>query len=668
MINFFSSFKLRPSPRLGEGLGVRYWQKMGLQKGQSLVEILLAMGLAAVLLPALLTGLVATREGKVQQNQRLGASALLVETEEAIRSVREKGWDNVVPTGTYHPILSGSSWSLAAGTDSPGGFTRSLIIADVLRDTSGNIVTSGGSPDPSTRQVTTSVSWDTPTTSSVTSAFYLTRYLDNLTHVETLQSEFDTGTKTGTSTSTSSGGEVLLGAGGYGNWCEPNLNLSSLDLPKSGVANAISAIEGRAFAGTGDNASGVSFANVQITNTDPPTASVLGTYDGFKTNGIFGESDYAYLATDNNTKEVEIVNLTTNPYSEAGSFNTTILGFPVNADATAVYVSGNRGYVTAGSWLYVFDLSSKFGSRPPVGFPHLLVGTGTSIVVSGNYAFVSVSGSPIEMQIIDVSNPWSIFQAGYADVNGQDGKHVFINSTATRAYLVTNASASLPEFFIIDTSSKSGSRPTISSYDANGMNPKDLAVVTGNKAIIVGSGAEEYQVLDITTESLPSRCGGLNLDTGVNGIASVLESDGDAFSYIITGDASSELKIIEGGPGGRYSTSGTFESATFPDVGYSTAFNYMSYTATVPANTTLQLQVAGADQVSSSCPSSGYVFVGPDGTSSTFFSVAGEPIPLNDDGSGYENPARCFRYKAYLTTIDTFATPVLYDVTVNYSP
>lgn len=633
-----------------------------IKKGQSLVEILLAMGLAAILLPALLTGLVTSREGKAQQSQRVATSALLKEAEDAVRSVREAGWDNIAIDGTYYPVASLSAWSLSAGSETISGYTRSVIISSVYRDASGNIVATGGTLDPSTKKVSVSVSWNAPVSSAVTSEFYLTRYLDNLTYVESTQAEFDTGTKTGTSTSSTSGGEVLLGAGGYGDWCNPNLNLTPLDLPKNGVANAISAIEGRAFAGTGENASGVSFANVQITNSDPPSASILGTYDGFKTNGIFGETDYAYLATDSNSNEVEIINLTTNPYSEAGWFNTPFS----SADATAVYVSGNRGYVTAGWWLYVFDLSSKTGARPLVGFPHFLVGNGTSIVVSGNYAFVSVSGSPIEMQIIDISNPWSIFQAGYADVNGQDGKHVFINSTATRAYLVTNASASLREFFIIDTTSKSGSRPTISSYEANGMNPKDLAVVTGNKAIIVGSGAEEYQVIDVANESSPVRCGGLNLDTGVNGIASVLESDGDAFSYIITGDASSEFKIIEGGPGGRYSTSGTFESATF-DAGYPTAFNFLTFTAFVPANTTLQLQIAGADPVSGSCPTSGYVFVGPDGTSGSFYTSEGQ-IPLNDDGSGFENPARCLRYKAYLTTSDTYATPILSDVTINYSP
>ncbi len=584
-----------------------------------------------MLLPAIFTAVMATREGRVAANQNLQSAALVREMHEAVRSVRARGWTQFAVNGVFHPQVISNQWQLALGSEVVDGLTRSIQIAD------------DGS-DQSSKKVTL-------TAGTLIEDIYLTRYLDNLIFTQTLQSEFDFGTKMGTITTNTTGGEITLGAGGYGDWCNPNLNLGSLDLPKNGVANAISAIIGRAFAGTGENASGVSFANIQIADADPPTASVLGTYDGYKTNGIFGESDYAYLATDNNSKEVEIINLTAQPYTEAGWFNTPFS----SANATSVYVSGNRGFVTAGIFLYVFDLSSKSGSRPLVGFPHLLLGTGTSIVVNGNYAFVSISGSSIEMQIIDISNPWSIFQIGYADVNGQDGKRVFVNSTATRVYLATNASASLPEFFVIDTTSKSGSRPTLGTYDANGMNPKDLAVVTGNKALLVGTGGEEYQVLDITNEAAPVRCGGLNLDTGVNGIASVLEPDGDAFSYIISGDSGSEFKIIEGGPGGRYTSSGTYTSASF-NPGYSTSFNRLSFSGSIPADTDLKAQIA----VSTDCQN--FSYIGPDGTSGTFYSTIGGAFPIG------LNTGSCFRYQLFLSTTTPSATPVFNDITVNYSP
>lgn len=636
--------------------------KKSYQKSQSLIELLVVIGISSILLPALFMGLVASREGKAQQAQRLNAVSFLKETEEIVRNIREKGWATFAVNGTFHPVISDSSWILAPNAETINDFTRQIIISDVFRDANGTIVSSGGNVDPSTKKVTIAISWNLPNQAVLQSDMYLTRYLDNLSWTQTTEADFDLGTKIGTTVSDINGGEVVLGAGGAGDWCSPNLTIAALDLPKNGLANAITAIEGQAFAGTGDSSSGVSFAKINISDTHPPVVAIAGTFDGYKTNDVFGETNYAYLATDNNSKEVVILNISSSPYTEIGYFNTPIS----STDATSIYVSGNRGYVTAGWWLYIFDLSSKSGSRPIVGLPFFLLGNGTSIVVKENYAYISISNSSIEMQIINITNPWSLFQIGYANVNGQDGKRVFINDSSTRAYLATNASSSLREFFIIDIASKTGLRPVISSYEANGMNPKNLAVVPGNRAIIVGTEAEEYQVINIGNETNPTRCGGLEVNSGVNGIASILEQDGDAYSYIITGDVSAEFKIIEGGPGGEFASSGTFESSNL-DALYSTAFNRFNTTYDKPSQTNIKFQIAVADPAAGSCNGVSYNFVGPDGSSATFF-ADGASIPFNDDGIDFENPARCFRYKAFLSTSDIFQSPVLYDITVNYSP
>ncbi len=58
------------------------------ERGQTLVEILVAIALAGILLPALMTAFVASREGRVQEELRVQATALLREAEEAARSAR----------------------------------------------------------------------------------------------------------------------------------------------------------------------------------------------------------------------------------------------------------------------------------------------------------------------------------------------------------------------------------------------------------------------------------------------------------------------------------------------------------------------------------------------------------------------------------------------------
>ncbi|HBC72726.1 hypothetical protein A2379_04215 [Candidatus Amesbacteria bacterium RIFOXYB1_FULL_47_13] len=635
------------------------------RKGQTIIEIVLAMGLTSILLPALLTGLVASRTGQPNARQRTTAVALVTESFEAVRVVRARGWTTFAVNGTYHPVPSSGTWTLVPGTQVIGDFVRSLTIADVRRNSSGEIVTTGGNLDPSTKLITHTVSWSVPMPASVSFSAYLTRYLENDAYIQTTEAEFLTGARIGTTITNTAGGEVALSSGGTGQWCDPNLSITALDLPNQGVANALTAIEGRAFAGTGENASGISFADVFIANTNPPSASITGTFDGFKTNDIFGESngygEYAYLATDTNDKEIEIIALSASPYTEAGYFDAA-----GQADANSVYVTGNVGYMTQNNIFRTFDLSSRSGSRPQLG-ALTLAGTGTKVIVVGNYAFVSVSGSSgTEMQILDVTNPASLAVVGQANVDGTDGRDVYINLSATRAYLATSASSSQREMFILDISTKTGDRPVLGSYEASGMSPKGITVVPGNKAVLVGTGGQEYQVINITDESAPAECGGLNIDTGVNGVASVIEADGDAYSYIITGDAGTELKIIEGGPGGKYSTSGSYESATF-DLGYQLAFNRFFANYIRPDQSDINFQVAVADAGSDGCNDAGFVFVGPDGTSGTFF-TSPAAIPFSDDGIGYENPGRCFRYKVFFSTTDQNATPVFYDVSVNYSP
>lgn len=641
---------------------INFFSKLKLQTGQSLVEILLVIGLSAIILPALLTGLVSSRQGKVQQAQRTQALYLLNETVDALRNVREKGWTTFAVNGTYHPAISGSSWALATGSAVVNSFTQKIDIGDVNRDSNGVIVTFGGTLDPSSKKVDIAISWEQPYASAVSANLFITRYLDNNSFTQTTVADFDVGTKSGTIITNTSGGEVTLGAGGQGDWCAPNLSIAALDLPKNGTANAISAYEGRAIVGTGENSSGVSLADVTITNTDPPVASLFGTFDGYKTNGVFIDGNYAYLATDSNSKEVVIVNLAT--HAEVGYFDT-----PTNSDATSVYVSGTKGYVTAGLYLYIFDLSTQSGSRPQVGGGYFFPGLATSVAVNGNYAYVSLASSFIELQIINISNPQSLQNTGWADVNGTDGKRVFINQSATRAYLATGADSGLPEFFIIDISQKTGARPNVGRYDANGMNPTGLTVVTGNKAILVGIGAEEYQVIDISNEESLVRCGGLNIDSGVKGISSVLELDGDAYSYIITGDASSEFKIIEGGPGGQYASSGAFISGPF-DAGYSTAFNRLDTSINRPSSTDIQFQVAVAPPVGENCSAAVFNFVGPDASTSAYFttSVTSGIQVFNFVIPPSINPGRCFKYKAYFSTTDPLSTPIFYDMTGNYSP
>ena len=653
--------------------------------GQSLIELLLTIGLASILLPALITGLVASREGKAQQGQRTKATAILRETQEAVRSIRNRGWENIETNGTYHTIITSNQWELAAGSGAVSDFTQSIVITNINRNSTGSVVpTPTGSTDPSSKKIDITVSWSSPYASSITSSFYLTRWRDNLPYIETTQTQFNAGTHTGTTVRSSSpnptptpdDGEIILGSGGYGNWCEPNLISSSFNISGNGVSKGIAAIEGRAFLVTGENASSADFINLGITNPARPALPSLieeGTYDtNLKANDIYGETvgstSYAYIITDDNQEEIVILNASNNPPTKVGSANVS-----GQTDGNGVFVYNNTLFASFGTKLYTFDVTNRASPtfRDSIDLPAI----GKNIYVVAGYAYVALNSSSAQLKIIDGTNPSDLKSMGQIDVNDKEGVDLYVSSGGNRVYLVTVNSPSLPEFFIINTENKNSlSVVSGGTFDTGAMDPKGVTITPGNRAVIVGYGGTEYQVLNIDNENSLSLCGSEESSDNLNGVTSVFEGDGDAYSYVITENADAEFRIIEGGPGGAYSTLGIFESQTF-NPGYQTADNRFSANFSQPPGTTIQFQVALANLESGACPVN-YTFVGQDGTSDTWYPLTPTPgimtyssaFPLGSYAPIYSNPGQCFRYKVKMTTSDTNQTPVMNDFTINYSP
>jgi type II secretory pathway pseudopilin PulG len=680
-------------------------------KGQSLIELLLAMGLAAILLPALLTGLITSREGRPQTIQRNEASTLIREAAESLRSVRESGWSAVSTNGTYHTEVSGNRWTLVSGSQTVNGYTKSIVISDTYRNSSGAIVQSGGVIDPSTKAIAITVSWTTPYPSSITSNFYLTRYLDNIAITHTSQADFNLGTISNLAVTNTAGGELTLSPNNKAKWCSPTLSDKTIDLP--GRPNAVTAEPGHVYVATGQNAvaSEESFSHVLVSLSDPVTFTLSGKLKGYKTYDVFGESDaYGYIATSDNSKEIVIVDLKTYTdvpnkiLAESGYFNT-----PSNStDADTVFVLGNRGYMTAGQYLYVFDLSSKSGSRSQIGTRINFANAGDKAgdiyvrnVGGSVYVYIAIEGStPEELKIANVTNhnnssTWRIIGSINIEPNNcsslESGKAIYVKPDGSRAYVSSINDTSFKEFFVINTSNKSSpslvggfaTNPPCTNgggYEAGGMNPEQSVVVSAaeNRAILVGVDdpndaidSMEYQVLDLSNEGTPTMCGGFDYDAGIYGVAGVTEPDGDTFAYLITGDSSNELKVVQGGPDGNYLDNGTYESVVV-DPGYQTAYNRLTASVATPANTSIKIQVAVADAVSGSCTGANFQFIGPDGTSGSYFTPVNNqiiaPIPHGDYNPNYHNPGRCFKYKAYFSSTDFNSTPTLYDITINNSP
>jgi hypothetical protein len=151
-------------------------------------------------------------------------------------------------------------------------------------------------------------------------------------------------------------------------------------------------------------------------------------------------------------------------------------------------------------------------------------------------------------------------------------------------------------------------------------------------------------------------------------MTSVTEANNDSYVYLVANTMEHQLKIIQGGPDtGIYINAGQITSKYF-DATKATAFNsFYANIAKVLGTTDIQFQVSVGGDDNANCATLNYQYVGPDGTANTQFATTSAAVPLIGP-TGYQNPGRCFSYKAFLTTTDNNQTPILDDFTVNYSP
>ncbi len=603
--------------------------------GQSLIEILIALGLAALLLPALLTGLIASREGKAQEGQRLVATALLREAEEAVRSIREQNWSNISSNGTYHPEISDSAWIMSPLEENIDGYIRKIEIGDASRNLSGNIIETGGTLDTSTKKVATTVSWNTPYTSSVKSTTYLQRYLQNTSWDQTTVAHFNLGTHNQTTTVPTGGGAVELASGaGGGDWATPQV-VATRNLSGNADAMDIYVDNNRAYIVTLSQ-SGSDFFIYDTTDPENPTplGSVDLAADGF---AVVVSGNFAYVATSHNSRELTIVDVSNpnTPFLTGTHFNA-----PSGSDGRGVALSGTVAYLVTdansfgpGYEFYSINVANPL-SPTQIGGRNL-GGSARDIFVSGNFAYIASTDNTQELQVVNISNPSAPILAGtYNSPGAADGQSVYV--VGTTAYLTT------ARLNILNVSNPS-SISLLGFFSSPGTSFGVFAAA--NFAFLANSqNNSQFKVVDVTNPSSPSLLGSTSLqDTG----RSVFVIGN--YAYLATASNSAEFQIVRGGSGAStYQSSGDFTSQIF-DTGASVAFNNITWTQNVPAGTTLEFEVS---------TDGGSTFFGPTGVGSRYTQPGA--IPLNFINGQF------VQYKAYLT--GGTDTPTLFDVSINYSP
>ncbi len=393
-------------------------------QGQSLIEVLVAIGVFAIFGFAVaglaLDSYVTTRRGEEETK----AAAVAEEGINAARSIIKAAFNDLPVGGPYGLDKSGGYWQLSGSSDSVDQFTRTVTVEEVYRNSGGNIVSSGGTLDLHTKKIISEAEWDFAP--GRTQNVILSAYFSNWEGRRWTQTDWSGGSGQAVWSDstryfadngfvdTSTAGELKIAALGAANptW-QCAAGPFTYDLPGNDDAMAVDASGDYVYIGQGSDFYALDASDEENPNiTD--SLSVAGNITS-----IFIDGNYAYLATEDNSEELVIIDISDpSDLSQLGSYNTSS-----GANGRDVYVSGNRAYLVTennggGPEFYIIDISNK--TSPTLANPSSDYDTGGSthgVSISGNYAFVVKEGD-IEFLVLDISNEASISEASSINLSG----------------------------------------------------------------------------------------------------------------------------------------------------------------------------------------------------------------------------------------------------------
>jgi Tfp pilus assembly protein PilV len=377
------------------------------QSGQSLVEVMIAIALFAVLGVSILGVTISAAQSSKEAAEMVSAAALQQEGMTAVRSIRNRSFAELTngahgtTTGSGYYALSGSSDSLLGGK-----YTRTITVADVYR--SGGLtgdIAGSGTLDPEAKKITLTTVWTTLTgkVQTITSDFYAF----NLSAINWLQStlaEFNAGYFNSTDAVSGSGGEVKLRAMDT-DW-NPIKAEQMVDVNGTGDMREVYFDEANDLLYTLQNST--TTYELSRYSVSGVSEAVPVFIDGFDTAAIVDDfvisGNYAYLATSTDASEVVVVRL-----SDMTQVNT--INIAGNGDATGIDVTGTTLVVsrlsTGDAELYVYDITTPEGTISELGSTDVS-GDVNDVVVSSTYAFLASSDNSNEVRAVSLSTYASV--------------------------------------------------------------------------------------------------------------------------------------------------------------------------------------------------------------------------------------------------------------------
>lgn len=611
-------------------------------KGQALIELILAIAIVTILLVTLITGIITAREGFSRSGRNLEARNLLQKEIEALRSVRETDWNSIATPDTYHIEQSGNSWVVATETTIEGDFTRGFTVANVCRqDVTSTTIDCGDSAailDPSTKEVTATVSWLFLGTKSISSTFYLTRYSGNQTWVQTTKADFNSGTHNNTKTVNRGGGAIeLIISGDSSNFTDDYITDTdyTFDSNKVEVAGGYAQLKAQGSTISGETLN--SGFNSDTSNwTFAPwgnNISQTGSYvsSGGNPGGYASINMPAARKKNSGGYWYQPFTTTVNDPVSTLSFDWRIASYDPDPKSFRVYAFVDTGSGTPNTGQSVYDSgeitsTTTWGTSGNIDVSAKITGAGTyylKVAVYVQYQKNSTKG-PYVVGFDNVLLSWSKTTGSYPT----DSPTIYRNLSFSAPSISSWNSFS-------ETSEVNGGSIRYQLSDDNGATWKYF---NGSSWVNVASSTDynDATTIDSNIGSFPTASSQIN-------VRAFLISNGTQFVRLD--------QIIIGYAG---ASTGTYTSSTF-DAGAEVSFNKIFWTENQTPNTTIRFQTATNNDNTT------WNFVGFDGTANTFFTNSSGTIPLGSVSAKY------IKFKIYFTSTTT-DKPGINDVTINYSP
>ena len=151
-----------------------------LNAGLTLIEVLVATSIILVFLLAFLGVHDLYLKTALSSGEVVKAAGLAEEGLEAMKFLRNSSWDtNIAPLSLdtdYYPVFVAGNWNVSTTNIFVDDiFERKVRLSAVYRDVTGDIVSSGGTLDPDTLLLVSSVSWsNTGATTTKSVSTYIT--------------------------------------------------------------------------------------------------------------------------------------------------------------------------------------------------------------------------------------------------------------------------------------------------------------------------------------------------------------------------------------------------------------------------------------------------------------------------------------------------------------